>query len=112
MSYDQEKELRLSFEPYTAATTGAVGKKKSIIFGVASRCITSDMLQTFKKQIILQWHAWRSCNSCSFFMNVDIIYIYETSSLNFIKTFQMCGTFYCRVGKVYCDFKQVHWIDY
>lgn len=30
MSYEQEKELRLSFEPYTAATTGAVGKKKSI----------------------------------------------------------------------------------
>lgn len=28
MSYDQEKELRLSFEPYTAATTGAVGKKR------------------------------------------------------------------------------------
>lgn len=56
MSYEQEKELRLSFEPYTAATTGAVGKKRVSIFGVASRCITSDMLQTFKKQIILQWH--------------------------------------------------------
>lgn len=32
MSYDQEKELRLSFEPYTAATTGAVGKKKEYLY--------------------------------------------------------------------------------
>lgn len=55
-------------------------RKRVSIFGVASQCITSGMLQTLKKQIISAMTCMTFSQFLSFFMNVDIIYIYGTSS--------------------------------
>lgn len=52
MSYDQEKDKDCHSNLIQPQQLVQSGKKRVSIFGVASRCITSDMLQKFKKQII------------------------------------------------------------
>lgn len=52
MSYDQEKDKDCHSNLIQPQQLVQSGKKRVSIFGVASRCITSDMLQTFKRQII------------------------------------------------------------